>query len=826
MALPAAERSNGGGRGFAVTTARWRQVKEILYAASQIDGSGRERYLAEQCGDDVSLRAEIEDLLVAVEESGRFLETPPRAFLDFEEMQIGPYRILDEAGRGGMGVVYRALRDGDYQQIVAIKLVRAELANQSLTERFRIERQTLALLNHPNIARLLDGGATADGRPYLVMEWIEGRPIHQYCREQGLTTRQRLELFLLVCDAVAHAHRNLVVHRDLKPSNILITTEGQPKLLDFGIAKVFSMEETEPEATLTLAGARPLTPEYASPEQVRQEAVTTATDVYSLGAVLYELLTGAQAHRIETRTPGAIERAVCGSTPLAASSVTGPDGVPRRELRGDLDNILAKALEKDPARRYPHVDEFAADIRRHLECRPVLARPASLAYRVSRFARRNKLLVGSAAAVLVALAGGLGMALWQAHRARVEQDLAEQRFQLARQLAGSVLYEFHDGIRDLQGSLKVQQLVLQRSLEYLDKLAAGARTNPALERDLANGYERVAELAGGGGISNLGRDQEALHTLRKALELRRQVLASNPRSPEFRRDLARTHRRFVDLDTLGASERLEHAKAATSLVEGLLREAPADSRIRNDLAISEYDMGLCLEMQARFLEAAVYFRKALAHAADPHPENLALYHKRLGGALIRSNDLPGAIAEYRAALAIDEPRALVNLADVRAKLNLSYDYSDIGLILRLMGRTEDGLEQYRKAQRIRAEVAAADPKDARPAHGLAVITWRIADLLAAMGDRRKSEAAFVRAVELAESYRSRFPEKGDAAGLLADISREFGEIYSQRWGSCEKAQPRLERSRQLYRDTNNAQGVQSTESLMKACSARDTGLER
>ena len=807
------------------TAGQWRQVREILFAASQIEAGARGDYLAQHCGGDAWLRAEVESLLQSLSEAGDFLESPLPFPEDLDEAQVGPYRILGEAGRGGMGVVYRAVRDDDYRQNVAIKLVRAELATKPVIERFRVERQTLALLNHPNIARLMDGGTTADGRPYLVMEWIDGCPIDQYALERGLNTRARLDLFLQVCDAVAYAHRNLVVHKDLKPSNILITPEGQPKLLDFGIAKVFQAEGTSGQTTLTIGGVQPLTPEYASPEQVRQEPVTTSTDVYSLGAVLYELLTGTQPHRIESRTPAAIESAVCGEPPSSASAVAGADGVLRRELRGDLDNILAKALEKQPARRYLNVDEFGADIQRHLNCEPVSARPASLMYRASRFARRNKLLVTSMAAVVLALAAGMSIALWEARRARMAQEVAEQRFQLARKLAGSVLYEFHDGISNLQGSLEVRQMVLARSLEYLDKLAGGAGSNPSLQRDLADGYERIAELEGQTGLSNLGRDRNAANSLRKALELRKLVLASNPNSLEFRRELARTHRVFVDLSAIGASESLEHAAAATSLVEALSRERPGDSQIADDLAFSEYEMGSSLVRQARFAEAAGYFRKALAHASPSRPDNLALYHKRLGAVLISTHDLPGALAEYQAALAIDEPRAGANAADARAQLDLSFDYSDIGFIFRKMGRLAEGLEQFRRAYQIRARVAAAEPKNARAAHGLVSIASRIAGIQDEMGDRRGSESWLTRALALAERYRSQFPEKEDATANLAAMNRTFGETY-QKWGLCGKARPLLLRALELFRIAKNAEGIQATEHAMSACGSASGSAAR
>lgn len=799
-----------------MTAATWQRVREILYAASRMEASRRSEYVAEQCGAERALRGEVEELLAALEASGDFLESP--GMPDIVDARIGPYRILEPAGRGGMGVVYRAQREGDYCQVVAIKLVRAELATQPLTERFRVERQTLAMLNHPHIARLLDGGATADRRPYLVMEWIDGRPIDEYCREGGLTIRQRLELFLQVCDAVAYAHRNLVVHRDLKPSNILITAAGEPKLLDFGIAKVFDAGESGPESTLTVGGAQPLTPEYASPEQVRQTAVTTATDVYSLGAVLYELLTGRHAHHIEARTPAAIERAVCEAIVPAASSVTGAGGVLRRELRGDLDNVLVKALDKDPLRRYRYVDEFAADLRRYLEYRPVLVRPASMSYRAARFARRNKLVVASAAAIVLAVGGGLGVAIWQAHRARVEQQIAEQRFQLARQLAGSVLYEFHDGIRNLQGSLEVQQLLLTRSLEYLDKLAAGAADNPALQSDLANGYERVAGLLGIPGQSNLGREQDALQSLHKALELRQRVLSSNPRSLEFRRDLAQTHRLFVNLDGVGDVEKLEHAAAAASLAEGVFREAPGDDRIRSDLAASEYGLGVSLVSQSRFQDSVGHFRKALEYASASAPQSMALYHKHLGASLVKTNDLPAALAEYREALATDEPRAAANPADVRAQLDLSYDYSDIGFILCGMGHFPECLAEYRKAYKIRSHAAAVEPRDARAAAGLVSIGWRMGTVLAAMGERHESEAAFAESIASAESFRKRFPETTGALRSLAEANRFFGETYQQRWGSCRQARPWLQRALQIYGSLKDVQAVQQIEVLLNECS--------
>ena len=379
-----------------MTSERWQQVREILYSASRLDAGARAEYLQQHCAGDASLREEVERLLSALEQAAGFLEKEPGGAAKSSELRIGPYIVLGQAGRGGMGVVYPAVREGDYRQEVAIKLVRAGAETEFLVTRFRLERQALAMLNHPNIARLLDGGTIPDGRPYLVMEWVEGQPITEYCQARSLGVRERLNLFLSVCEAVEHAHRNLVVHRDLKPSNILITADGTPKLLDFGIAKIFSPDAAEETPTTTLAGLRLLTPEYASPEQVRGEAVTTATDVYSLGAVLYEVLTDRRPLKMESRTPAEIERTVCTEEPAPPSEVTETVCVTARELRGDLDNIAGKALQKEPGRRYGSAGQFAEDIRRYLQGLTVMARKDTFWYRSGKFARRHRAGVAAA----------------------------------------------------------------------------------------------------------------------------------------------------------------------------------------------------------------------------------------------------------------------------------------------------------------------------------------------------------------------------------------------------------------------------------------------
>ncbi len=436
---------------------QWRQIEEIFQAALDYGPGKRSAFLDSACGTDVRLRSEVESLLASYEKSGF---TMPAAFEDglkiIEERtrqqengrRFGPYSVLREIGRGGMGSVCLAARADDaYQKLVAIKIIRRELDSEDLVRRFRSERQILATLDHPNIARLLDGGTSDEGLPYFVMEYIEGEPIDQYCDARKLNISARLKLFQSVCAAVQYAHQNLVVHRDIKPGNILVTKEGVPRLLDFGIAKLLA-QAGPGDSTTTLL--RPLTPEYASPEQVRGDAITTASDVYSLGVLLYRLLTGRCPYGAAASTTAEIEAAICHEEPeklsLAvmrgdgfASAEAGAvkpspaslsamrEGTPeklRRRLAGDLDNIVLMALRKEPQRRYASVEQFSEDISRHLENRPVIARPDTRAYRTAKFIQRYKAGVAAAALVFLVLSGGIAATLWQAHVARLERDRA------------------------------------------------------------------------------------------------------------------------------------------------------------------------------------------------------------------------------------------------------------------------------------------------------------------------------------------------------------------------------------------------------------------
>lgn len=446
---------------------QWQQIEKIFYAAMELPRDEHEAFVSQSCAGDEELLREVQALLAANQDAESFLDSPvnmpphsgtfsPTLVMPHPTanagaaaesgVRIGPYRLIREIGRGGMGAVWLAERDdGQFYQQVAIKLLHAGGENEEVIRRFRHERQILASLDHPNIARLLDGGTTEDGRPYFVMEYIEGLPIDEYCRQHQLSVDDRLKLFRQVCAAVHYAHQNLVIHRDLKPSNIAVTEDGTPKLLDFGIAKLIQPDLSR--SYDTLSGVTPMTPAYASPEQVRGEKLTTASDVYSLGVVLYELLTGRSPYRLQAHGFGELLQAIIQQEPERPSTaITRADGTPptnpvtiepteklRRRLSGDIDSIVLMALRKEAPARYGSVEQFSEDLRRYLEGLPTVARRGTFGYRALKYVRRNKVPVAAAALILLSLLGGIGATMRQANIARAAQVRAEDALTTAEE---------------------------------------------------------------------------------------------------------------------------------------------------------------------------------------------------------------------------------------------------------------------------------------------------------------------------------------------------------------------------------------------------------
>ncbi len=572
---------------------RWQQVEECFQAALKLPPGECDAFLAGACDGDSELRREVESLLAAHTGSDSFMLDPVAAeaaavgeerSASLVGQRLGPYKLFRKLGQGGMGSVYLAGRaDDEYRQQVTVKLIKPGLDGEGILRRFRNERQILASLDHPNIARLLDGGTAENGLPYLVMEYIEGEPIDKYCDRHKLSIDERLELFRKVCEAVHTAHQNLVVHRDIKPGNILVTAEGEPKLLDFGIAKLLNPELQA--QTINPTGVDPMrlmTPGYASPEQIRGEAITTASDVYSLGVLLYELLTARRPYHFTDSRPQEIERVVCETEPEKPSTVVRrelertdeeplkPEQVSRlrgcrpeelqRRLAGDLDNIVLKAMRKEPRNRYDSVLELREDLRRHRQGLPVIARPSTFGYRAGKFVRRHTwgvAFIVLLAAFAVAMAVQSVLLVWERDRAdqarqtaEIEREVAESERETSRQIAEFLvdLFELADpyAAAEAAGDKVTAVDLLDRGAERVAKL----EDQPEIQASLMNTMGKA--------YLGLGLYDAAEQLVTKALDIRRNRFSD--RSPEVAESLSAMGAVLYNRsDFQGAVERLQEA---------------------------------------------------------------------------------------------------------------------------------------------------------------------------------------------------------------------------------------------------------------------------
>jgi serine/threonine-protein kinase len=649
------------------------------------------------------------------------------------EREIGPYRLVRELARGGMGVVYLAERsDGQFEQQVALKLIKRGMDSDEIHRRFLAERQILARLGHPHIARLLDGGVSAEGQPYFAIEFVEGTTILDHCESRQLALERRLQLFLDVCDAVRYAHLNLVVHRDLKPSNILVTADGQVKLLDFGIAKLLT-HEPGAETGLTDTGLRLMTPEYAAPEQVSGAPITTATDVYALGTVLYELVTGRRAHRLQSPAPAEVFRVVCGVDPDPPSSAASP--ALRQRLRGDIDTIALTALQKNPQRRYATVDQLASDIQRHLDGRPVTARPDTRRYRATKFVGRHRLGVAAGVALALSLTAGLAGTIWQARVAADRAELASAEAAKQRAVRNFLvqLFEASDPSRSRGRELTAREL-LDRGRRDLDTaLAAQPAVRSQLLAVLANVYAAI------------GVAPQADTLFAQAVALTRTL----PGDVDV--DLADALSDWAG--NLVVQSQFERAEPLfQEAIERLRHQDPQDPRVAEPLGA----LGRMYTFTGDHDRSAAMLREALAIALRHHgPESwqAANLLEDLGYELLRQHDVPAAdsaigraVATFRKLLEPGHPSllwSLGNLAEVR----------------RAQG---NDLE----AERLLREVIAGQRRlypegHSMLAHSLTELGW----LLTANGRYAEAESLLAPAVAM---HRSLLGPDNDHAGMLLE----------------------------------------------------------
>jgi serine/threonine protein kinase/tetratricopeptide (TPR) repeat protein len=670
----------------------------------------------------------------------------PSVLADRVGASIGPYRLERLLGRGGMGVVYLASRnDNQFQKRVAIKLLNPDADSEHLLRRFQNERQILARLDHPHICRLHDGGLSASGEPYFVMEYLcDAMPIDEYCRHHNLTLRQKLDLFRQACSAVQYAHRFLIVHRDLKPGNVLVTGEGQVKLMDFGIAKNLLTGFHGVETWKTI-GSMPMTPAYASPEQIRGEAISTSSDVYSLGVLLFELLTGRRPFdHAKTPLPELLN-SICQKEPPRPSTAAmdSPEPAARmqaRRLKGDIDWIVLMALRKDPLRRYTSVEQFSDDITRFLEDRPVIARQDTPAYRFRKYLGRNKFYVAAVAGVILALVGGV-------ISTRMEQARTKALFDDVRHLANNVLFEINDAIRDLPGSTPARLLLVKSALTYLDKLNQQAARDSSLETELAEAYRRIGDVQYKVGYANLGDIAGALESARKEVFLRERI-GERQHGLQSQLDLAKSYQR------------------ASDLLEGTGSAAESDAYLK----------------RAHTLRASLY----AAHRNDAQARGaFADSYRSLADREVRSANPQGAIELNRKAREIREQLLRDDPDNNTLRRNLSMDIVRIADTLGSpnqtnVGRFQEARVAYDEALAIREFLLKASPGSVTAARDVCNIKQRQASLLIAMGEHaeslRISHAALAILDRLWVADPANFEIRRDMAVLNLQIGRALYKL--------------------------------------------------
>ncbi len=836
---------------------RYHRVKELFQAALEKPAGERQAFLVAACEGDLSLIKEVEELMAMSEEAEDFIEEPAFHLADqlnpkplnaaLEGRRLGNYQIIREIGHGGMGAVFLAVRaDDEYKKRVAIKVIRAGSENQSIRRRFLSERQILASLNHPNIARLLDGGTTEEGVPYLVMDYIEGLAIDEYCDRNKLSTVERLKLFQAVCSAVHYAHQNLVIHRDLKPGNILVSADGTPHLLDFGIAKILNPNLSGLTLDLTVGAMGPMTPEYASPEQVRGETLTTASDIYSLGVVLYELLTGHRPYQFQSRVPQIIAQIICEQEPEKPSTVinrwqTNPygtadetllspeivsrtrEGQPeklRRKLRGDLDNIILMAMRKESPRRYASVEQFSEDIRRHLEGLPVIARQPTFTYQAAKFIKRNKVGVAAATLVLLAIIAGVFATLWQARLAHLQKIKAEQRFNDVRQLANSFMFEIHDQIQNLPGSTPARKLLVSKALNYLDSLSKEALDDTSLQRELATAYHKIGDIQGNPFVANLGDADGALASYQKSLAIREPLFAQAPANVELGVELATIYHRVGDMrlmnhDLNGARENFQKA---LELCEKLDRTAPERFEIRELISSSYEQIGLCIAQSGNIADGLANMRKALAinqQLLAKAPDNwmarrrVAITHRLMTTWLFDSGDKTGALESSKKSVEILEELARSEPTNARAKRELGVALNGMGDMYWYTDNLPQALAFYREAATLREALAAADPLNVQFQRDRATTYGSLGYTLVQTGKSdeglayyRKSVAVFDRLLEGNPTHGNTLRDAAIAYKYFADVYQYLAEqkaiSTSKRLDYYQQAGLALERSRGFY----------------------------
>ncbi len=767
---------------------RWQRLEAIFQEALELPEEERAAFVARESGDDAGLRRELEALLNADDSAGAFLEDPifdggiSKLIRDQEESfksrKVGPYRLLKKIGEGGMSRVYLAVRDDDeYQKLVALKVIPQDLDRDDLRRRFRTERQILASLDHPNIAKLLDGGTTADGLPYFVMDYIEGAPIDEYCERNRLSVIERLELFRTVCGAVQYAHQNLVVHRDIKASNILVTDDGIPKLLDFGIAKLLKPEAFAAPVEFTATRIRPMTPSYASPEQVRGRHITTATDVYSLGVLLYKLLTGTLPYELDKKTPREMEKAILEQEPERPSTVVSrmqtvatemapggdledaPSIQPaqlRRRLAGDLDNIAMMALRKEPQRRYASVEMLSEDVRLHIQGMPVLAHKDSLGYRASKFVRRNRLAIAVSAAFVALLVGFAATMTVQARRLALERDQAQRERDRAEEVVAFLqeIFSFSDPERTGSEEITARE-ILDRGRRRIDSELAG---QPIIQASLMEAIGNV--------YKTLGLFDWAETSLRRALELRLEHLgkgdAQVAQSQDSLGELLRARGEYEEAEQL-----LRESLASRRRLFG--DEHPLVAQSLLHLAQVSYDKSEAYETAEQLFRQALEVMRRARGDDDPAVTEIQL---QLGILLVQTGRFDEAESVFRAAL--ETSRRVLGNDNPRTAQSVN----NLAVFLGIRGRYQEALPLFQESLATRIRVLGED----HPSTGESLNN--LGRLLRETGDLEGAEDLYRQGLGI---WRTRF---GEGSPKVAFMMNNLGVVLLEQ-GELDEAEELL-----------------------------------
>ncbi len=795
-----------------------KRAEQIGDSALDFDpGIERENYIDKACGGDQTLRM----FVVEYVQGGDTLSLEPvireRTPIALDNRQIGAWKLLRPLGDGGFGVVYLAERnDGQVRQLGAMKFLKGTIHSRDLELRFLDERQILANLNHPWIVRLIDADVSA-GQPYFVMEFVQdGLPIDVYCQENALSIRDRLVLFRKVCEAVAYAHRKLVVHRDLKPANILISTDGTPRLLDFGVAKI--LDPAHRGSDQVAASTRVLigTERYFSPEQARREPVDTFTDVYSLGVVLYELLAGTDPYDLARHENELTPQIICTVDPeapskaLARNKTLGMSGNPerlRRQLQGDLDTIVLTALRKESQRRYASVDQFSEDIRRYLEGLPVVSRGDTHWYRARKFMKRHKAGVAAAALIFLSIVAGLTTTIWQARRAQAARARAERRFNDVRKLASTYLFEFHDAVAKLPGSTAARALVVRRALEYLDSLAKEASADRDLQLELATAYQKVGDAQGRPGFANLGDRTGALQSYNRALSIRRALVSDGAPDAGLHRDLATNYDRIADtLLTIGQTgNAITNYSQAYALRDALLAAHPEDRDIRREFATSCQRLAQALLQSGRLNEANEKEGRALAMfeaLSRDRPRDavaqrdLFIAYIKKGDLLSAGGDKKGGLDFYRQALPVAEAVEAIAEDPVKARRETASVHDKIGNQLAAGKDPAGALENYQAALHLRENLAASDPKNAEIQRDLSISHEKVGNVLAQTGSAPGAKSHYQQSLAIDTRLLKEDPNNAQARLDCASDYEKIGELL-MRAGDLSGALDKEDQAREL-----------------------------